>query len=357
MRILHLLPHLSGGGAERQFCYLSKEQIKIGHEVHVGHLKTAANNPNTHGITLHSFTSISNYDPFLLLQIICLIRRIKPDIIQTWILQMHILGGIAAKLTSTPLILRESSTEEAYSRTWKNRFRVWVASWASAIVSNSKGGGEYWKNEAPKAERHIIYNGVPLDRIDRCGTVVPTGFSMSEAPIILFVGRLIETKNVTLLFKALRTASKAQKIQVVLAGDGLGRNELELCMKEYGLEADVRFLGFLSESSIWGLMKTANLFISLSAYEGCPNTVLEAMASRCPVIVSDIPAHRELLDESSALFVDPWDTPQTANAILYGLLNKKESKGRALVARCQVEKYTLEKMATEYERIYKSALA
>ena len=81
------------------------------------------------------------------------------------------------------------------------------------------------------------------------------------------------------------------------------------------------------------------------------------MACRCPVIVSDIPAHREILNESSALFVDPWDTPQTANAIMYALLNKDESKERALNARKTAEIFLVEKMATEYERVYKSILA
>ncbi len=56
-------------------------------------------------------------------------------------------------------------------------------------------------------------------------------------------------------------------------------------------------------ASVWALMKKASVFVSLSAYEGCPNTVMEAMACGCPIIVSDIPEHREILDEQSALFV------------------------------------------------------
>ena len=43
MRILHLLPHLSRGGAERQFGYLAPELVRIGHEVHVAY---SAEGPN-----------------------------------------------------------------------------------------------------------------------------------------------------------------------------------------------------------------------------------------------------------------------------------------------------------------------
>ena len=357
MRILHLLPHLSGGGAERQLSYLSQEQIKLGHEVHVANLYTSLENGKNPSIIYHSLKAFSNYDPFLVWKIICLIRRIKPDVIQTWILQMHILGGIAAKFTGTPFILREASTMNAYFGTWKDRLVVRVAYWASAIVSNSRGGDKYWGNEAPKCKRYIIHNGLPLDKIDRCGTWAPTDFSLSEAPIALFIGRLVNIKNVPLLLEAIRIVCKIQKINFILAGDGPQRNELELYVQKFGLEANVRLLGPVSDSSVWSLMKKANLFVSLSAFEGCPNTVLEAMASGCPIVVSDIPSHREILDESSALFVDPWDIPQTTNAILYVLLNKEESKARVLSARSHVENYTVKKMAMGYERVYKSILA
>ena len=357
MRILHFLPHLSGGGAEQQFRRLAMEQIKLGSEVHVAFLETSGENPKIENLILHPLRPLSNYDPYLLWHLICITRRINPDVIQTWILQMHILGGIVAKLTNTSWILREPSTENAYSRTLKIRLLEWLASWANAIVSNSTGGNEFWVKKAPRNRHHIIRNGVPLDEIDRCAATLPTGVPLSEVPIVLFVGRLTDIKNIPLFLKALRTSSKVQKMKIVLAGYGPQRNKLKLLTQEYGLEKNVYFTGFLSSVSIWSLMKTANLFVSLSEYEGCPNTVLEAMACRCPIIVSDIPAHREILDDSSALFVDPHDTPQTANAIMYGLLEKEESRERALNARKTVESFPVGKMAAEYEIMYKSILA
>ena len=51
-------------------------------------------------------------------------------------------------------------------------------------------------------------------------------------------------------------------MKVVLTGNGSQRKEL--CAQKYGLEADVGLVGFLSESTIWGIMKIANAFESLS---------------------------------------------------------------------------------------------
>ena len=84
----------------------------------------------------------------------------------------------------------------------------------------------------------------------------------------------------------------------ILCGEGPQRSELEVMRHKLGLDADVHFTGHLPAASVWALMKKASVFVSLSAYEGCPNTVMEAMACGCPLVLSDIPAHREILDES-----------------------------------------------------------
>ena len=83
MRILHFLPHLSGGGAEQQFRRLVMEQIKLGSEVHVAFLETGRKSPKIQNLTLHPLRSFSNYDPHLLWHLICITRRINPDVIQT----------------------------------------------------------------------------------------------------------------------------------------------------------------------------------------------------------------------------------------------------------------------------------
>jgi glycosyltransferase involved in cell wall biosynthesis len=149
MHILHLIPALSGGGAERQLSYLAPELVRMGHEVHIAYSKEGPNKPELPGILLHQLKSRSNYDPYLLWQLVRIIRRIKPDIIHTWILQMDILGGIAARLNRIPWIFREPSSAMGYPPTWKNRLRVRVGSGATAIVSNSFGGYEYWKSHLP----------------------------------------------------------------------------------------------------------------------------------------------------------------------------------------------------------------
>jgi len=54
---------------------------------------------------------------------------------------------------------------------------------------------------------------------------------------------------------------------------------------------------------IWSWMKTCRRFRLGQPLRGMPNTVMEAMACGCPVVVSDIPQHHEILDDDSAVFV------------------------------------------------------
>ncbi|MCX5785942.1 MAG: glycosyltransferase [Elusimicrobia bacterium] len=338
MRILHFIPCLSGGGAERQLSYLVPELARMGHEVHIAYSTGGPCEPELPGVVRHRLKSRSNYDPYLLWQLIRLIRNIKPDIIHTWILQMDILGGIAARMNGIPWILREPTHPLAYlTPTWKHRLRVWIGAGASAIVSVSRGGDEYWKIQRPNSRRYIVLPGLVMPR----------------APIALYVGRLVALKNAKVFLEALGRIKLKQEVLGVLCGEGPQRSELEALRHKLGLDADVCFTGHLPAAAVWALMKKASIFVSLSAYEGCPNAVMEALMCGCPLTLSDIPAHREILDESCALFVDPANIQQTADTILQALRNTEAAKARALIAKQKTQEWTIAAMTRNYENVYK----
>ncbi len=353
MRILHLIPHLSCGGAERQLSYLAPELVHMGHDVHVAYSKEGPQKPELPGVVLHRLKLRTNYDPYLLWQLILLIRRIKPDIIHTWILQMDILGGVAARISGVPWVLREPNSVLRYPPTWKNRLRVRIGSRASAIVSNSAGGDEYWKIQQPHIQRYIVPNGLLVSEIDRTVAALPSGFAESEVPIVLFAGRMITNKNLIFFLEVFAYAKQKQPLLGILCGEGPQRSELMVLRHKLGLDSDVHFTGHLPATSVWALMKKTSVFVSLSAYEGCPNTVMEAMACSCPLVLSDIPAHREILDKSCALFVESSNIQQAADAIVQTLCDANVSKNRVVIAKHKSQEWTISKMAHGYEKVYK----
>ena len=356
MQILHIIANLSGGGAERQLSYLAPELARMGHDVHIAYSTDGPHKPELPGVMLHRLKVISNHDPYLLWQLVRITRSIKPDIIHTWILQMDILGGIAARLSGIPWIFREPSSAMAYLPTWKQRLRIRVGSGANAIVSNSRGGDEYWKDQLPYSSRNIIQNGLLVNTINRTEAALPPGLVKTEAPIVLYAGRMIESKNLKVFLEALALVKQKQNVFGMLCGEGPQQAELKILINKLGLDANVHLTGHLPAASVWALMKKASVFVSLSTYEGCPNTVIEAMACSCPLVLSNIPAHREILDESSALFVDPSSIQQTAENILQTLCNADTSKGRALIAKQKTQEWTIPEMASNYEKVYKELL-
>jgi len=357
MRILHIINALSGGGAERQLCYLAPELGRMGHDIHIAYSNEGPDKPELPGVILHRLKSLSNYDPRLLWQLIRLIRHIKPDIIQTWVMQMDILGGMAAKICGIPLIFREPSSGLVPAQMWKNYLRARMGSRASAIISNSRGGDEYWKTIVPDDHRHIVSNALPVDEIDKITAALPKEIKEKEAPIVLYVGRMEEKqKRPKLFLEALASVGRKKKVFGVLCGEGPLRSELAELKHELGLDYDVKFTGHLPIASIWAIMKKSAALVSPSAYEGCPNTVMEAMACGCPLVISDIPSHREMVDEKCALFVERSNVGQTAGAIIQVIDDAESSKKRALLAKQKTLLWSIAEMARNYERVYKRCL-
>jgi glycosyltransferase involved in cell wall biosynthesis len=290
-------------------------------------------------------------------EVASLIERIKPDLIQTWILQMDIIGGSAAALKGVPWILREPSSAMAYHpQTWKRWLRALVARRARAIVCNSAGGDEYWRGRLPSSRRSIVRNALPIAEIDAVPPGGPNDVLQRNVPVVLYVGRLSSdgtaTKNLTELLHAFALVKRKQPVVGVLCGDGPQREELIALRRALGLDDDVVFTGQLAPHAVWALMKTAAAFVSLSAYEGCPNAVIEAMACGSPLVLSDIPAHREIADEGCAVFVDPRNRQQTAVSILQVLRDRNEARARTVAARARAEEWSTDHMVQSYERVY-----
>ena len=331
MRILHCIPSLTGGGAERQLGYLAMQQAASGHDVHVAFLagRTVPTTLESSGVRLHPIVHLDTHDPMILFRLVRLIRTVRPDVVQTCLLQMDVLGGLAARLTRTPWLLRELVGFDFWTDGWKTRLRLLVARGASAVVSNSAGGDVYWQRHKAAAQRFIITNGVPVETIAAASAIPHETLGLSNRiPLILSACRLEPLKNVETLVHALARVCKRLPATALICGQGPMHAALAKLIEALGARNTIRLAGYRSD--IWPLMKTARLLVSISTTEGNPNAVLEAMASRCPVVVSDISAHREILDTGSAFFIERYNDPDSiAGVIMDALANPIEAERRS----------------------------
>jgi glycosyltransferase involved in cell wall biosynthesis len=345
---------MGGGGSERQLAYLAGELPRLGWDVHVALVGKGPNFDRLRrsGATLHMLETRGNYDPRILLQLIRTIDRTQPDLVQVWVLQMEVLGAIAASAKGIPWILSERSSELAYPPTLKHRLRVWLAGGTAAVVSNSPGGDEYWQARLdPRVPRYVIPNALPLNEIDRTVGESDAARRANDEKIVLFAGRLTEEKEPETFVRSLTPALANPDVTAVIAGDGPLREAVAALVRRSGLDARVRMPGFVAD--IWALMKRADVFVSPTRFEGHPNAVLEAMACGCPLVVSDIPAHRAFLDPDSAVLVPPGDAARLGEAIAGVLNDRGAALRRAERAARTVQRWSLDAIASQYDRVYR----
>ncbi|HTQ75730.1 MAG TPA: glycosyltransferase [Burkholderiales bacterium] len=360
LKVLHLVPSLAGGGAEKQLALLATQLVRLKVEIHLGFVHSGANAglALASNATLHTIPRWGNHNPAILVCIIALIRRIRPHIVQTWLHQMDILGGLAAQICRVPQVLSERSSKLAYPDTWKNRSRAWVGRRATAIVANSQGGIDYWTPRiGQETSLHLIRNGLPLADMDEIAPLRPDESGLADdSEIVLFAGRLNPEKNLFVLVDALDLVlQRHPNAAAILFGEGPLRREIEKRITRSPFSDRYHLRGYTQD--LWRWIRLARVVVSISCFEGNPNIVLEAMALGCPLVVSDIPQHREILDDSMASFCTEGSPLNTATAISETLADRGRAAARAENARCRVQGWSVEESALQYLGLYQTLVS
>jgi glycosyltransferase involved in cell wall biosynthesis len=137
---------------------------------------------------------------------------------------------------------------------------------------------------------HVVHCGLDQKFYDIAAAPFPT------APRLICVGRLCEAKGQILLVEAAaRLAAKAIGFELVLAGDGPLRGELENLIERYKIGAHVRITGWISSTDVRNEILSARALVLPSFAEGLPVVLMEAMALRRPVLTTYVAGIPELV--------------------------------------------------------------
>jgi len=139
---------------------------------------------------------------------------------------------------------------------------------------------------------HVVQNGVDLHRIDHITKAKPAVHN--EYFTIATVG-LIKIKNPTTVLDATYQYNN-QDTKLTFLGEGSLRPVLMQKVERLGLQQQVQLTGMVARDKVFEYFTRADLFVSSSWGEGLPVAVMEAMACGCPVVLSNIPPHREIAE-------------------------------------------------------------
>jgi glycosyltransferase involved in cell wall biosynthesis len=146
-----------------------------------------------------------------------------------------------------------------------------------------------------------------------------------------------------------------QASDLIFLGEGYLRPSLSQEIEISGLEKAVKLTGMIARDSVFEQFAAADLFVSASWGEGLPVAVLEAMACRRPVILSDIPPHREIAEEVDFIpLIKPDDVAGFAREIKK-FREMSVSERTAIGQKCRKlieERFSLPAMHAGYAEVY-----
>lgn len=207
--------------------------------------------------------------------------------------------------------------------------RRWVAKEADCVSVVSQNLKQKALNEAwPAKHLALAPMGVDLQQ-----NFIPKLRNQTK-PTVVFAGRLVSKKGVSHLISAMHEVIKhLPNCQLLIAGHGPLRQQLQQQTEELGLSQHVSFLGPYTITELPSILQRGNIaaFPFDTAVsgdeEGLGLTTIEAMGCGIPVIVGNVPAiHDVVIDEETGLIVDPKDYKKFSQQIVALLQDPEKQK-------------------------------
>ncbi|MFS0614940.1 glycosyltransferase family 4 protein [Lederbergia ruris] len=289
IRILFIIPYLSGGGAERVVSIWASKLVEMGFAVDILVFFRVENEYKvSEKVTIHSMAeSKKSYKKINPLKKIILIRSFIKKADPKFVLPFVTYVGIATNLAR--IGLRVKLIESIRNNPWevpnkrKDRIKRNISAFFSnaCIVQNSEQ-----RNYFPKyIQRKMVVIPNPISSELKINKKV---YSENKIKKIVTIGRLETQKNQKLLIEAFSNiALKKKDIILQIYGEGSLYKELECLINKLNMKDRVILCGRTSD--VIAALSDADLFVLSSNYEGMPNALMEAMAIGLPCISTNCP--------------------------------------------------------------------
>ncbi len=355
-KILHLIGQLERGGAEGQLLQLAQALRERGWDQVIVTFRPGEAWDDRLAVTGLPLRGVPRHRNKLwrLWRLGRIVRSERPALIHSWSQHTNV---YASWLWSRPrprriFAFRHDPTADPAGRPTARVANARIYARADRVVSNSRVALESARAAGVALPPSEVVDNIVIAR----GRARP-GEAVA-VPRIAAAGLLIPLKAYDVLLRALgELAAAGVSFELALAGDGPERPRLERLAADLGLKRRVSFLGGIDD--VPALLATAHLLVHPSRSEGLSNTILEALAEGLPVVATAVGGTPELIaDGRTGLLVAP-DEPVQLAARIRQVLDDPSLGARLGRAGLELvrDRCTVERVATQHERIYRSVLS
>ena len=374
MKVLHIITGLNDGGAEAVLYNLIKSKSSKFHHTVISLLDMGKYGPllkeagvNVYCLNLSLSRTVLNF--FSIFKMFNLIKKIKPDVVQTWMFHADFLGGIFARLAGIKNVIWGVHTSDLIKS--KPKTRNILISKLNAFLSNfvpkkiiycAQKSREVQESIGFSIQKGIVVNnGHDVSQFNcnnQSGYDLKNDLNISETFLIGNVARYDPQKDHKTLLLALKELKSKfhTKWHCILVGTNVdeGNSELTSLVHELGLTDNVYLIG--PRNDIPAVMNAIDLFVLSSVDEAFPNVLNEAMACGAPCVTTDVGDSSIIVGNTG--WVVPAQNPELlAESIIYAIHEKNTNilawKDRKIRARTRiVDNFSIKKMIANYEHVW-----
>jgi glycosyltransferase involved in cell wall biosynthesis len=285
------------------------------------------------------------------------IRGWRPDLLACFMYHANILGRIVGKASGVPVVL-SSIRSENFGGAWRQRMMRWTDRMCGMTIVNSTRVAEsiMERNIVPAHRIRVIHNGIHLDNRgggDEARACLRRNLGVENSDFLwIAVGRLEAPKDYGNLLHAFSRIDRSDK-HLAIAGGGPLMEALKRQACDLHLQDRFHLLGFRND--VAELLQAADALVLSSAWEGLPNSVMEALSAGKPIVATRVGGVPELVhDRESGLLVPPGN-PQALSEAMRRMMEMpgEQRKRMGEAGRAHIRKeYDMTRVVEQWEDLF-----
>lgn len=358
MKILHVITSLKTGGAEKLMVDIIPQLRDLGNDVDLlvfdGTYTPFYSELESNGVKVYNLGMYKSvYDIRYLYKLSRFLQKHKYDIIHTHNTASQLFVALLAGFMNVILCTTEHSTSNRRREMkWYAIIDRWMYSkykYIICISDQAETNLKAYLGEFCLPKIVTIYNGVDIKKYmyaTPCSDIVERFKGKKTAIMVAGFRYQKDQKTIIRAYSCL-----PDNFHFLFVGSGEKRKECEALVQELGLDERIHFLGLRTD--IPQLLKSVDVVVMSSHFEGLSLSSIEGMASGKPFVASDVDGLREIVKGNGLLF-EHENEKELAKIILS--LDKNIDLYNKVVKSCQNKaiKYDISEMAKQYNKIYLS---